>query len=81
MPYWSRFDICEAWYVYAMDYHKGQWSIEYEIFGRLDRIHFRPGPMLCRSHLSKRDRQNVRDILASLIRRYRRHGMPEKERG
>jgi hypothetical protein len=38
----NRFDICEAWYLYAMDYHTGQWSKEYKIFGRLDRMKFKP---------------------------------------
>jgi len=42
----DRFDICEAYYVYAMLWHKGQWSKEYEIFGRLDRIGFKPSLML-----------------------------------
>ena len=42
MPNFNRFDICEAWYIFAAESHGGQWSKEYEIFGRLDRMHFRP---------------------------------------
>lgn len=42
----NRFDICEAFYLYAMLYHGGQWSKEYAIFGRLHRIGFRPAPSL-----------------------------------
>lgn len=41
MVTWNRFDICEAYYVYAMLWHKGQWSTEYQIFGRLARMRFR----------------------------------------
>jgi len=44
--YFDKFDICEAYYVFAMLWHRGQWSKEYEIFGRLDRIGFKPSPML-----------------------------------
>ena len=33
--YFDRFDICEAYYCYASDYHEGQFSKIYEIFGRL----------------------------------------------
>lgn len=38
----NRFDICEAFYVYATLHHRGQGSKEYAIFGRLERIGFRP---------------------------------------
>ena len=44
--YWDRFDICEAYYVYAMLYHNGQWSKEYEIFGRLHNMKFKPSPLI-----------------------------------
>ncbi len=36
----NRFDICEAFYVYATLHHRGQGSKEYAIFGRLERIGF-----------------------------------------
>jgi hypothetical protein len=38
--YFDRFDICEAYYLFAVYYHLGQWSKEYEIFGRLQKIGF-----------------------------------------
>jgi hypothetical protein len=41
--YFDRFDICEAYYLFATDYHGGQWSPEYAIFGRLHRMGFCPG--------------------------------------
>jgi len=40
--YFDRFDICEAYYCYASDYHEGQWSKIYEIFGRLHELDFNP---------------------------------------
>jgi hypothetical protein len=43
---WDRIDICEAWYVFAMEWHGGQFSKEYEIFGRLENISFSPSLLL-----------------------------------
>ena len=64
MTYWDRFDICEAWYVYAMLHHGGQWSPEYRIFGRLDAMRFRPRPSLNdETSLS----ENGREIYAQLV--------------
>lgn len=64
----DRFDICEAYYMYASEWHGGQWSDEYQIFGRLDAMGYRPSPILSKQSMS----ENARDILASLIRRTRR---------
>lgn len=44
--YFDRFDICEAYYLYAMLYHRGQWSEEYKIFGRLHNIKYKPSRIL-----------------------------------
>ena len=64
---WNRFDICEAWYLFATDWHEGQGSDTYAIFGRLSRMRFRPSPMLSTRTLSA----NGRLILATLIRKAR----------
>ncbi len=61
---WNRFDICEAWYLFASEWHQGQGSDTYAVFGRLDRMRFRPSPMLSTRSLSP----NGRLILAGLIR-------------
>jgi hypothetical protein len=50
MPEFNRFDICEAYYLFASEYHSGQWSKEYQIFGRLNNIQFK-----CRDFLRSRD--------------------------
>ncbi len=63
-PSFDRFDICEAWYVFASEYHDGQGSETYRVFGRLDRVGFRPSPLLSRKSLTP----NGRRILAALIR-------------
>lgn len=46
MSTFDKFDVCEAYYVFAMLHHGGQFSTEYEVFSRLDRIGFRPRPSL-----------------------------------
>jgi hypothetical protein len=64
-----KFDICEAWYLYACLYHSGQGSKLYQVFGRLDRLGFRPSPLLTEASLQKEDRENVRIIFDSLVSR------------
>jgi len=61
---WNRFDICEASYLFASAWHEGQGSATYAVFGRLDRLGFRPSPILSTRSLSA----NGRLILAGLIR-------------
>jgi hypothetical protein len=64
----DRFDVCMAYYLFACEWHSGQNSPEYRIFGRLHNLGFRPSPMLSRRSLS----DNGRCILAGLIRKARR---------
>jgi hypothetical protein len=42
----DRFDICEAHYLFAMLWHGGMGSTIYAKFSQLERIKFRPSPML-----------------------------------
>jgi hypothetical protein len=49
----DRSDICEAYWVYAANYHTGQFSPEYAVFGRLDRMEFKPGLNLSEATLSE----------------------------
>lgn len=62
---WDRFDICEAYYLYAREYHEGQLSKIYEIFGRLHKLKFRPSPLLSYDSLT----ENGREIFNGLISR------------
>lgn len=39
----DRFAICDAYYVFAVLYHEGQFSKTYQIFGRLHHIGYSPG--------------------------------------
>lgn len=63
-PYFDRFDICEAAYVYAGDYNVGGFTAlptdtrHRDILGRLSRMHFKPGTAAeGRSHLSDGGRE------------------------
>lgn len=73
MPYFDRFDICEAWYMFACEWHGGQSSPEYRIFGRLHRLRFKPSPTLAKENMS----ENARTILAGLIRKARKGWHPK----
>jgi hypothetical protein len=44
--WFDRFDICEAWYVFATLYHEGMGSDTYAIFGRLHRMEFKISPAI-----------------------------------
>ena len=46
MSYFDRFDICSAHYVLAMLWHGGTGCSLYAKFAQLERIKFRPSPML-----------------------------------
>lgn len=53
----DRFDICEAYYLFASDYHEGQWSKLYKVFGRLNKIGFKPGMNLRYESLSENGKE------------------------
>ena len=64
--YFDRFEICLAYWSYANDYHEGQFSAIYKIFGRLDNIKFNPSPFFNGyEDLS----ENVKEIYNSLVER------------
>ena len=52
----NRFDICEAYYCFASNWHSGQWSGEYTFFGRLNNIGFRPAVNLSFKTLTENGR-------------------------
>jgi hypothetical protein len=64
MNNFDRFDICEAYYLYARDYHYGQLSKAYSVFARLKRIGFKPSPFLSFESLS----DNGQDIYNELVK-------------
>lgn len=67
MAYFDRFDIAEAYYVFASLWHNGQDSQEYAIFGRLSRIGFKPSPMLGAPEDLE---ENAQEIYLDLVEKY-----------
>ena len=59
----NRFDICDAYYVYAANYHGGQYTDTYRIFGRLEKIGYRPSSNLSEDSLE----ENARLIYDRLV--------------
>jgi hypothetical protein len=45
MTEFNRFDICEAWYTFASDWHGGVNCPIYRIFGILHEMQFRISPL------------------------------------
>ena len=66
MAYFDRFDICEAWYAFASDWHGGQWSEEYRIFSRLQAMEFKPAPSI-REHGFYALTDNGKEIYNNLV--------------
>ena len=63
----NRMTVCDAYYLFACDWHKGQWSPEYRILGRLHNMGFRPTANLT----AKKLEPEGRSLLARLIRKAR----------
>jgi len=63
---WDRFDICEAYWCFAADWHGGQWSPEYAIFGRLYRMQFRPPMDLSYDSLTENSKEIYNNLVSKL---------------
>lgn len=65
MLYFDRFDICDAYYLFASDWHSGMSSPEYRIFTRLHKLGYKPGANLSLNTSN----ENVKSIYGGLVRR------------
>lgn len=82
MPEFDRFDICEAYYLFHMDYHVSGYATgrresyhgqtNSDIAVRLSRINFTPAPSLAHDTLT----DNGRDIYNALAMGIRTWGRP-----
>lgn len=66
MPYFDRFDVVEAHFLFYRNYHRGQNSKEYLRLSRIKR-YFRPSPLLL---LVKDLTNNGKAIYSDLIKKY-----------
>ena len=62
--YFNRFDVCEAYYMFSMLFHGGMGCSIYAKFGQLERLRFRPSPLL--SNPCDLD-ENAREIYRQLV--------------
>lgn len=70
----ERMAICNAYYMFASLYHSGQDSKEYAIFGRLQKLGYKPG-LAASSHNPERLDETSREIFDQLVAR---HEQPKK---
>lgn len=63
--YFDRFDICDAYYLFASHYHEGQGSKLYQVFGRLAKINYTPSPLLKLESLSDNGRMIYDNLVAA----------------
>jgi hypothetical protein len=87
---WNRFDICAAYYVFAMHFHGGQNSAAYSTFSTFSRLRYEPRSFVdsAAQHGEASDSMmahgddfdNARYILACLIRRHRATGWEPRHR-
>ena len=61
----DRFDICEAYYLYADLYHGGGGSKEYALHSVFSRLHFRPRPSLAGPNDLEENGRMIFDALVS----------------
>ena len=62
--YYDSLDICEAHYLFASLFHGGQGCAIYAKFGQLDRLRFKPSPILSKpADLNP----NAKEIFRSLV--------------
>ena len=65
--FFNRFDICEAHYLFAALFHDGQFGEIYAKFGKLERVKFRPSPMLSEPRQLS---ENGREIFKYLVKKH-----------
>ena len=64
--YFDRFDVCEAWYLFASEYHGGAATPLYGVLSRLALIDFNPSPILSLDSLT----ENARAIYDELVSKH-----------
>ena len=65
MPYFDRFDICVAHFLFASHWHGGQGCKLYGKFAQLERLRYRPS--VCQSDRPADLDQNAREIYRLLV--------------
>ena len=61
----DRLAICDAYYIFASLWHGGQYSKEYAIFGRLNKIGYTPPHSLTEETLSEEAKEVYHRLVAN----------------
>lgn len=69
MATFDRFDICEAHYMFAMNWHGGQFSKIYEKFAQLNRMGFKMRPCNSSNPMVVLE-ENGQEIYYNLVKKY-----------
>ena len=69
MAHFDRFDICEAHYMFAMNWHDGQFGKLYRKFGQLERMQFKMRPLRTSNPLRELE-VNAQEIYYHLVQKY-----------
>ena len=80
----NRFTVCEAYWLYYVHWHAS--GLTRRCYGRppgiavqLDRMRFRPSPLLTLDSLRNDDREDVRDAYVTLVRRWEGNSAADRE--
>jgi len=71
--YFDRLDIVEAYYLFFVNFHEGQWSERYRRMCKMLR-YFKPGPLFSKRSLS----WNAKAIYNNLVQRERSEQCPAR---
>ena len=74
MPFFDRFDILEAYYIFGCQYSAGQFSKEYKYICRAIAVGFKPASNLNVNSLS----YNGREIYDNLVNESKNYVQPKK---
>lgn len=80
----NRFSVCEAYWLYYVHWHASGLTRRCAATGRgiavqLDRMRFRPSPLLGFDGMSDDDREDVRDAYVALVRRWEGDSAADRE--
>lgn len=64
----DRFDVCAAYYIFATNWHSGQSSDIYKIFGRLAKLRYSPSLRIRNGKLINENQRRIyRELVAKFV--------------
>jgi hypothetical protein len=80
----NRFSVCEAYWLYYVHWHVNGFTRRCSVYPpgiamQLDRMRFRPSPLLRFDSMRDDDREDVRDAYVALVRRWEGDSAADRE--